>query len=109
MTAPALQALGALGDPSRRAIFEHLTTREATVTDIADRLPITRSAVSQHLRVLKEAGLVTDHAEGRNRIYRIDPRGIGAMRAWLDTQWKDSLDAFRAFADRTASDGESPE
>ncbi|MDE3080401.1 MAG: winged helix-turn-helix transcriptional regulator, partial [Paracoccaceae bacterium] len=58
MTAPALQALGALGDPSRRAIFEHLTTREATVTDIADRLPITRSAVSQHLRVLKEAGLV---------------------------------------------------
>lgn len=92
-------ALAALGDPTRRAIFERLSDRPSAVGDLAGRLPVTRSAVSQHLRVLKEAGLVRETAEGTRRIYRIDPRGIAAMRDWLDAHWAAALDAFKAFAD----------
>jgi len=98
----ALDALSALGDPSRRAIFERLASNPSSVTGIAERLPITRSAVSQHLKVLKEAGLVADTSEGRERIYRLDPRGIGAVREWLDSLWVSSLDAFKVFADQKA-------
>ena len=98
----AIEALSALGEPSRRAIFERLVAHPSSVTGIADTLPITRSAVSQHLKVLKEAGLVTDISEGRERIYRVDPRGIAAVREWLDSLWMSSLDAFKAFADQKA-------
>ena len=95
----ALAALSALGDPTRRAIFERLSEGAAAVGDLASHLPVSRPAVSQHLRVLKEAGLVTEVAAGTRRIYRIDPRGIAAMRDWLDAHWARSLEAFRAFAD----------
>ena len=67
---------------------------------------MTRSAVSQHLRVLKEAQLVRDTSEGTRRIYRIDPRGVGAMRDWLDAHWKNAMDAFQAFADAEFEEGE---
>lgn len=104
----AIEALSALGDPSRRAIFERLAVCPTSVTDIAEKLPITRSAVSQHLRVLKEAGLVTDVSDGRQRIYRLDPRGIGAIREWLESQWTTSLDAFKSFADQKAREKRNP-
>jgi DNA-binding transcriptional ArsR family regulator len=95
----AISALGALGDPTRRAIFERLTEKPAAVGEIAERLPVSRPAVSQHLKVLKAAGLVTESTEGARHIYRIDPRGIGAMRDWLDQYLGDALEAFKAYAE----------
>ena len=95
----AVAALSALGDPTRREIFERLVKRPSAVGELANTLPVTRPAVSQHLRVLKDAGLVSETAEGTRRIYRIDPRGIGAMRAWLDSHWTGALDAFQEYAD----------
>jgi DNA-binding transcriptional ArsR family regulator len=92
-------ALAALGDPTRREIFEALASRPSPVGQLAAGFPVSRSAVSQHLRVLKEAGLVTETAEGTRRVYRIDPRGIGAVRDWLDRHWAGALDAFAAYAD----------
>ena len=80
-------------------IVERLAKRAAPVGELAKGLPVTRSAVSQHLRILKEARLVTDEADGTRRIYRLDPRGIAAARAWLDAHWSAALDAFQAFAD----------
>ena len=99
----AIDVLGALGDPTRRAIFVHLSTRPSAVGEIAAGMPVTRSAVSQHLRVLKEAGLVSEIAQGTRRIYRLDPRGIAAVRDWLDRHWAAALDAFRDFADDQAN------
>lgn len=96
----ALDSLGALGDPTRRALFERLAARPSAVGDLARGLPVSRPAVSQHLKVLKEAGLVREVAEGTRRIYSLDPRGIGAIRRWLDAHWASALDAFRAFADQ---------
>ncbi len=93
-------ALTALSDPTRRTIFERVGERPAAVGDIAAGLPVSRPAVSQHLKVLKEAGLVTDTPEGTRRIYRIDPRGLGALRNWLDGFWSDQLAAFKDFADK---------
>jgi DNA-binding transcriptional ArsR family regulator len=95
----AIHALSALGDPSRRAIFERLAASPASVGEIASAMPVTRSAVSQHLRVLKEAGLVSETPHGTRRIYRLDPSGIAAVRDWLDEQWAMALDAFGDFAD----------
>jgi DNA-binding transcriptional ArsR family regulator len=95
----AAAALEALADPTRRAVFERLSRGASAVGDLAANLPVTRAAVSQHLRVLKDAGLVTQVAHGTRRIYRIDPRGIGAMREWLDAHWVTALDAFKAFTD----------
>src|SRR5690242_19342772 len=95
----ALQSLGALGDPTRRAIFERVAARPSAVVDLARGLPVSRPAVSQHLRVLKEAGLVREISQGTRRIYSLDPRGIAAMQRWLDSHWASALDAFRQFAD----------
>lgn len=91
--------LHALGDPTRQTIIERLARRPSSVGRLAKGLPVSRSAVSQHLRVLKEAGLVSDDADGTRRVYRLDPRGIAAMREWLDTHWRAALDAFQVFAD----------
>ena len=98
-TKAAAAALDALGDPTRRIIFERLARGPSAVGELAATLPVTRPAVSQHLRVLKAAGLVTETAQGTRRIYRIDPRGIGAMRDWLDNHWATALEAFQVFAD----------
>jgi DNA-binding transcriptional ArsR family regulator len=95
MTNPA-RVFAALNDPTRRAIFERLGGGPRPVGEIARGLPVTRPAVSQHLKVLKEAGLVDDRSEGTRRIYRIDPKGLGAMRAWLDQFWDAALTAFAA-------------
>jgi len=96
----ALASLSALADPTRRTIFERVSAGPSTVGDLASGLPVSRPAVSQHLRVLKEAGLVAETAEGTRRIYRLDPRGIGAMREWLDAHWAQALAALKDFADQ---------
>ena len=90
-----MAALGSLGDPTRRAIFELLTNRPAAVGELAAQLPVSRPAVSQHLKVLKEAGLVADEAVGTRRLYRVDPDGVAAIRAYLDQLWDTALDAFK--------------
>ena len=89
-----MDGLGLLGDPTRRAIFELLARRPSTVGELAQQLPITRSAVSQHLRVLKDGGLVVSRAEGTRRIYRLNPDGVTALRAYLDRIWAEALTAF---------------
>lgn len=95
----ASASFSALGDPTRRRIFERVAERPRAVGDLARGLPVSRPAVSQHLKVLKEAGLVREVAEGTRRIYHIDPRGVGAMRDWLDSHWRGALAAFQKFAD----------
>ena len=89
-----VEGLGLLGDPTRRAIFELLARQPRTVGELARHLPITRSAVSQHLRVLKDGGLVVSRAEGTRRIYRLNPEGVTALRAYLDRVWEEALTAF---------------
>jgi len=96
------RALDALGDPTRRRVFERLRGGERSVGDIARRMDVTRPAVSQHLKVLKAARLVTERAAGTRRLYAVDPRGIEAVRGWLDGFWGDALQAFKAAAEREA-------
>jgi len=93
------QQLEALGDPTRRAIFERLAGVELAVVDIASTLPVSRPAVSQHLKVLKEVGLVTDRSEGTRRLYSIDRAGLAAIRDYFDRFWDTALDAFRRAAE----------
>jgi DNA-binding transcriptional ArsR family regulator len=92
-------AFVALADPTRRAIFELVAKKPRSVADLTRALPVTQSAVSQHLRVLKEAMLVSAQPQGARNIYRIDPAGLGQMRAWLDRQWRDALAAFKKHAE----------
>jgi DNA-binding transcriptional ArsR family regulator len=96
--------LGLLGDPTRRAIFELLARRPSSVGDLASRLPVSRPAVSQHLRVLKEGGLVVSRAQGTRRVYHLDPAGITALRAYLDALWNDALRAFHEAAEAAEED-----
>ena len=91
----------ALGDPNRRALVELLRSGDRSVRELADRLPISRPAVSRHLRVLKEAGLVTDRAEGTRRLYRLHDAGIDAVRAYLMEVWGDAAVRFRLAAENT--------
>lgn len=91
----ASTALGALGDSTRRAIFEHLGERPSAVVDLAARLPVSRPAVSQHLKVLKEAGLVRDVQQGTRRVYSVDPAGIAGLRDYLDRFWNSALHSFK--------------
>ena len=90
----------ALAEPMRVAIIERLAERPMAVGELAAGLPVTRPAVSQHLKVLKEAKLVRDHAEGTRRIYSLDPAGLGPMRMWLDRFWDRALAAYAAAAER---------
>ena len=90
----------ALADPTRRAIFERLARGPRAVGELASEFPVSRPAVSQHLRVLKDAGLVADRRDGNRRLYRVDPRGVEAMRAYLDSFWNDALAAFQRAAER---------
>lgn len=93
-------ALAALGEPIRLEIIERLAKRPMAVGELAAHLPVTRPAVSQHLKVLKEARLVRDRAEGTRRIYYIDPAGLGEIRGWLDRFWDDSLAAYAHAVER---------
>ena len=91
--------LEVLGDPTRREIFELLGRRPRAVGELATGLPVSRPAVSQHLKVLKEAGLVISRADGTRRIYQLDPDGLARVRAYLDRIWTDALDAFKEAAE----------
>ena len=90
----------ALGDETRRAVFEHLRGGPLPVGEIARRLPVSRPAVSQHLRVLKDAGLVADEQVGTRRVYRIDPSGLTQLRAYVESLWTDALADFKRVAEK---------
>jgi DNA-binding transcriptional ArsR family regulator len=92
----------ALGDPNRRAIVELLRTGDRSVGELAEELPISRPAVSRHLRLLKEAGLVADRAEGTRRLYRLDDEGIVAVRKYLEQVWGEAAARFRLVAENTS-------
>jgi DNA-binding transcriptional ArsR family regulator len=102
LTAGAEAALEALGDPTRRLVFERLRRRARSVQEIAEGMSVSRPAVSQHLKVLKTAGLVIAQAQGTRRLYSIDTRGIEAIRAWIDGFWDEALSAFKEAAEREA-------
>jgi DNA-binding transcriptional ArsR family regulator len=103
--------LGLLGDPTRRAIFERLAQRPRSVGELAGELPVSRPAVSQHLRALKDAGLVIDSARGTRRIYQLSPDGLAGLRAYLDRIWSDALTSLAATVESTSDshDNEEPE
>jgi DNA-binding transcriptional ArsR family regulator len=90
-----LDHLAALGDPTRRAIFERLSTRALSVGELAELLPVSRPAVSQHLKVLKNARLVTVRSSGTRNVYAVDPKAVAAMRAYLDRFWDNAMAAFK--------------
>jgi DNA-binding transcriptional ArsR family regulator len=94
----------ALGDPTRKAIFERLVDRPSAVVELARELPVSRPAVSQHLRVLKEARLVVDQPVGTRRIYRVDPDGLAALRAELERFWGKTLSAYKAVVEQPTTE-----
>jgi DNA-binding transcriptional ArsR family regulator len=98
--------LTALADPTRRAIFERLAQSPGSVGELARELPVSRPAVSQHLKVLKSAGLVTDQAAGTRRVYSVDPDGIGAIRDYFEQFWQQALVRFRAAATKPSQEEE---
>jgi DNA-binding transcriptional ArsR family regulator len=91
--------LEALADPTRRTVFERLRAGPLAVVDIARDLPVSRPAVSQHLRVLKDAGLVSDHAQGNRRVYRVETPALAELRHYLEGFWDEALEAFRQAAE----------
>lgn len=97
------RVLDALGDPTRRQIFKRLRGGARSVGQLAEGMEVSRPAVSQHLRVLKEARLVTDRAEGTRRLYAVDSRGVEALRTWLDGFWDEALTAFKNAAEQEAA------
>jgi DNA-binding transcriptional ArsR family regulator len=101
----AATALAALADPTRRELFERLRSGPRAVGELARGVTVSRPAVSQHLAVLKAAGLVRDTASGTRRVYEIDPQGLGAIRAWLDDMWGGALQSFSAELEKK---GEEP-
>jgi DNA-binding transcriptional ArsR family regulator len=94
------EAMNALGDPTRRRVFEELARGPQPVGELAKTLPVSRPAVSQHLRVLKSAGLVAERPEGTRRVYRVDPEGLVALRAYFESFWDGALVDFKAEAER---------
>ena len=104
------KALQCLSDPTRRRVFEKLRTGPQSVGSLAKGLPVSRPAVSQHLKALKDAGLVVDRSEGARRVYHIDPDGLGELRRWIDHFWDDALQSFgeEVKASRLARGGKKP-
>jgi len=100
--ASSARMLDALGDPTRRAVFERLAAGPRAVGELAEGLPVSRPAVSQHLRVLKDAGLVVDRAVGTRRLYQANPEGLEVLRAYLDRFWDRALASFQAEVERVA-------
>ena len=105
MTAYAEQVLDALGDPTRREVLKRLRGGARSVGEIAEGMSVSRPAVSQHLKVLKDVRLVVDRAEGTRRLYAIDTRGLEAARTWLDGFWDEALSAFKEAAEQEAAKG----
>jgi DNA-binding transcriptional ArsR family regulator len=103
------RALQALGDPTRREIFERLSQSPLAVGQLARELPVSRPAVSQHLKVLKEAGLVFDRAAGTRRVYQVDPQGAAALREYFDAFWSQALANFKRAAEAPPGDHEHEE
>jgi DNA-binding transcriptional ArsR family regulator len=103
VTPNAERVIFALADPTRRRIFERLARRPQAVTELAQGLPVSRPAVSQHLKVLRGAGLVSDRAAGTRRIYQIDPAGLDALRVYLDGFWNQALQSFKRAAEQKES------
>jgi DNA-binding transcriptional ArsR family regulator len=99
-----LDRIGVLGDATRRAIFELVAERPRPVGEIASQLPVTRPAVSQHLKVLKQAGLVADRAAGTRRIYHLDPDGLAELRSYFERFWNTSLAAFKDAVERPSKE-----
>src|SRR5258708_263718 len=104
----AERVLDALGDPTRRLVFKRLHNRTRSVREIAEGMDVSRPAVSQHLKVLKAAGLVVVRAEGTRRLYGVDTRGIEALRSWLDGFWDEALVAFKRAHERDAAKERKP-
>jgi DNA-binding transcriptional ArsR family regulator len=100
------EALTALGDPTRRAIFERLADRPRAVGELASELPVSRPAVSQHLKVLKDARLVIDRRDGARRIYQLDPDGLAALRGYLDHFWEQALAGFKTAVEQQTKESE---
>jgi DNA-binding transcriptional ArsR family regulator len=100
------EALAALGDPTRRAIFERLADRPRAVGELASELPVSRPAVSQHLKVLKDARLVIDRRDGARRIYQLDPDGLAALRGYLDHFWEQALAGFKTAVEQQTKESE---
>ena len=105
--ATTARALDALGDPTRRAVLEVLRGGARPVGEIARHLPVSRPAVSQHLRVLKEAGLVRDRKQGTRRLYRVDGRGLEALRGYVESYWDSALEAYKEAADAIETEGDT--
>lgn len=99
--------LAALADPTRRRVMESLRSGPRAVGEIARGMPVSRPAVSQHLKVLKEAGLVTERPDGTRRVYYLDPKGLAALRAWLDQFWDQALAAFQTEAEKPIDGGKT--
>jgi DNA-binding transcriptional ArsR family regulator len=99
--------LESLADPTRREILNLLRDKPSSVQQIADQLPVSRPAVSQHLRILKNAGVVTSSADGTRRVYQVTPDGFEVLRQWLDVMWRDVLDSFADFARNHKTGGKS--
>ena len=104
----ARQLLEVLGEPMRMTLLERLVEAPATATELAGDLPVTRSAVSQHLQVMKSAGLVSDTPSGTSRIYSVDPDALALLRGYFDLFWNRSLHAFKQSAERTEPGGDAP-
>jgi DNA-binding transcriptional ArsR family regulator len=104
VTAYESTGLSALADPTRRAIFEHLAERPRPVGELAGELPVSRPAVSQHLKVLKEARLVTDRRVGTRRVYQVDPEGLRLLRGYLDHFWDQALAAYKTAVEQPAKE-----
>ena len=102
---PITDAFGAIAHPVRRTLVSELATGDKAVGELAASVTVSRPAVSQHLKVLKEAGLVTDRPDGARRVYQIDPKGLGQIRAWLDQFWDEALEAFRAEVESDVEEG----
>ena len=98
--------LAALADPTRRAVFEHLAERPRAVGELAGELPVSRPAVSQHLKVLKDARLVVDERVGTRRVYRVDPEGLRLLRGYLDHFWDQALAAYKTAVERQTKESE---
>ena len=102
------EQLAALADPTRLAVFECLAKHPAAVQEIADNFPVSRPAISQHLRVLKEAGLVLGEAVGNRRIYRVNPSGVEEIRSYFERFWDDALSSFKTFIETNPSADPKP-